>query len=205
MYTDSWLVDEIGNSLEKTLSQKLKNNFIASHSALNFLYDNTVSAHAMMFKKELLDLIFPFPKQTYFDTYIAATAASFHGVAYVDQTLVHYRQHTNNTLGNKKKDKRSLLQKINDKNAKKLQENQRMIQTIGEFLTIKTLKQVEQEKLQYLHTLYQAYQKRWFSFEMFWFLYTNKESFFMVTNRNPFILAIKKSIGHKLYKVAPFL
>ncbi|MGD9718978.1 MAG: glycosyltransferase family 2 protein, partial [Sulfurimonadaceae bacterium] len=130
VYADSLLVDENGNSLEKTLAQKLKNNFISSHSALNFLYDNSVSAHAMMFKKELLDLLFPFPTQTYFDTYIAATAASLEGVVYVDKTLVHYRQHTNNTLGNKKKIKRSLLEKVNEKHAKKLQENQRMLQTI---------------------------------------------------------------------------
>jgi len=205
VYANSLLVDENANSLEKTLAQKLKNNFISSHSALNFLYDNSVSAHAMMFKKELLGLLFPFPKHTYFDAYIAATAASLHGVAYVDETLVHYRQHTTNTLGNKKKTKRSLLEKINDKHAKKLQENKRMLQTIEEFLTIKTLKAEEKEKLQRLYSFYLGFEKRWFSFGMFLFLYTNKESFFTITNRNPLLLSIKKSIGYKLYKAAPFL
>jgi glycosyltransferase involved in cell wall biosynthesis len=205
VYANSLLVDENGNSLEKTLAQKLKNNFISSHSALNFLYDNSVSAHAMMFKKELLNLVFPFPAQTYFDAYIAATAASLEGVVYVDKTLVHYRQHTTNTLGNKKKTKRSLLEKINDKHAKKLQENKRMLQTIEEFLTIKTLKAEEKEKLQRLYSFYLGFEKRWFSFGMFLFLYTNKESFFTITNRNALTLSIKKSIGFKLYKAAPFL
>ena len=205
IYADSLLVDENGNSLEKTLAQKLKNNFISSHSALNFLYDNSVSAHAMMFKKELLDLLFPFPAQTYFDTYIAATAASLEGVVYVDKTLVHYRQHTSNTLGNKKKSKRSLLEKVNEKHAKKLQENQRMLQTIEEFLTIKTLKQEEKEKLHKLYSFYRDFEKRWFSFGMCLFLYTNKEDLFAITTRNLLLLSIKKSIGYKLYKAAPFL
>ena len=205
VYSDSLLVDETGTTLGKTLSQKLKNNFLSSSTALHFLYDNSVSAHAMMFKRELLDFIFPFPKQSYFDAYIAATAASLHGVVYIDKTLVHYRQHTNNTLGNKQKKKSSLLEKFNHKHTKKLQENNEMLQSIEEFLTIKTLKLEEKQKLQKLYFFYQGFEKRWFSFSMFWFLYANKETFFAITNRNRFTLSIKKSIGYKLYKVAPFL
>jgi len=205
VYSDSLLVDERGTTLGKTLSQKLKNNFISSRTALHFLYDNSVSAHALMFKRELLDFIFPFPKQSFFDTYIAATAASLHGVVYIDETLVHYRQHTNNALGNKQKKKSSLLKKLNYKHTKKLQENNEMLQTIGEFLAIKTLKQEGKEKLQKLYFFYQGFEKCWFNFSMFWFLYTNKEIFFAITNRNRFSLSIKKSIGYKLYKAAPFL
>ena len=99
IYSNSLLINSSGNSLEKTLSQKLKNNFIDSQSALNFLFDNSVSAHALLFKKELLCYIFPFPKQTYFDAWIAATAASHSSIKYIDDSLVYYRQHDSNTLG----------------------------------------------------------------------------------------------------------
>ena len=56
IYSNSLLVDSHGESLGKTLQEKLKNNFINSKEPLNFLYDNSVSAHAMLFKKELLNV-----------------------------------------------------------------------------------------------------------------------------------------------------
>ena len=66
-------------------------------------YDSyNLCCHAMLFKKELLKYIFPFPKLMYFDAWIAAVASSFEGVKYVDIDLVKYRQHDTNSIANKK-------------------------------------------------------------------------------------------------------
>jgi len=119
IYSNSMLIDENSNSLHKTLSKKLKNRFIDSNTALNFLYDNCVSAHAVLFKKELLPYIKEFPKTIYFDSYIAATASSLNGIKYIDKNLVLYRQHSDNTLGNKTKAKTNVKKRILSKVEKK--------------------------------------------------------------------------------------
>lgn len=97
IYSNSLLVDSQLNSLNKTLEDRLKINFISSNSAVNFLFNNCVSAHSMVFKKELLKYI-KIPDNFYFDEYIAAVAASLKGVKYIDKNLVLYRQHDSNAL-----------------------------------------------------------------------------------------------------------
>ena len=205
IYSDSLLIDGYGNSLHKTLSQKLKNNFIDSYSALNFLYDNSVSAHAMLFKRELLQHIFPFPKTTYFDAWIAANAANTGSVKYIDKTLVMYRQHSTNTLGNVKKTKNKIRKTLKNKVQKKEQEVKNTLEKIKEFVKISSLKKDDLKLLLTLQKYYEGFDNRWFSFKMFVFLYKNKEKLFPITTKNKFSLILKKAIGKKLYKVAPFL
>ena len=97
VYANSMLVDENLISLNKTLEDKLKVNFISSNSMLNFIFGNCVSAHAILFKKEIVDFL-NFPRNIYFDQYIAMVCASKNGVKYINKNLVLYRQHSNNTL-----------------------------------------------------------------------------------------------------------
>lgn len=205
IYANSLLVDEDGNSLNKTLSDKLKNNFIDSDSCLNFLYDNCVSAHAMLFKKELLDFVFPFPSHIYFDAWIAATAASLNGVKYIDENFVKYRQHQNNTLGNVQKEIVPTRKKILAKVEKKEKENYELLNKIAELKKLKTIKKEELVTLETLEWYYNKFEHRWFDNSMYNFLKENSNIFFKITSKNQNTLALKKSIGKKLYKVAPFL
>jgi hypothetical protein len=87
------LVDSDGNSLNKRISDRLKNNFTDTDTPINFIYGNSVSAHSMLFKKELLKYIFPFPNLMYFDAWIAAVASSFEGVKYIDIDLVNINKY----------------------------------------------------------------------------------------------------------------
>jgi len=205
IYADSLLVNSEGESLHQSLSQKLKNNFIDSQSALHFIFDNSVSAHSMLFKKELLEYIFPFPSITYFDAYIGAVAASLDGVVFLDEFLVLYRQHSTNTLAKKKKQKLSVFAKIKNKLQKKYDINQRLMAQVDEFLSIQTINQNDHQILLELKSHLESFEKTWFNFKMFLFLFNNKNIFFTITTKNKFILCFKKSIGYKLYKVAPFL
>lgn len=205
VYSNSLLVDTYGKSLGKTLSQKLKNNFISSKSGVNFIFDNCVSAHAMMFKKELLKYLFPFDNVMYFDAYIAATASSLDGVIYTNECLVQYRQHDSNTLSQSKKQKLSLLEKIKKKLQKKQSNNNQILSIVRYGQTIKTLSDNDRKLLQKLEKYLLGFENRWFSIKMFLFLYQNRSNFFAITTKNLFWLCIKKSIGYRLYKVAPFL
>jgi len=106
IYGNSLLVDEEGTSLDKRFSSMmhLKNYY----SGMPFLLSNTVAGHAMLAKADFLKRIQPFPSNLYFDLWIAFNAAATNGIKYVDEVLVHYRQHSNNAVGtslsaNKKK------------------------------------------------------------------------------------------------------
>lgn len=205
IYSDSLLIDENANSINKTLSKKLKNNFINSNNALNFLYDNCVSAHAMLFNKELLKYIFPFPKYIYFDQWIAANAADLNGVKYIDIPLIKYRQHSSNTLGNKSKNQDSFKVKIDKKIDKKIDANSQMLKNVIEFQELKPLAKTNQAILKQLENFYSDFDNSYYNFRMFLLLKKNQNSFFKITKKNNLILILKKPIGLELYKLAPIL
>lgn len=205
IYSNSLLIDENSKSLSKTLSSKLKNNFINSNTAINFLYDNSVSAHAILFKKELLPYIALFPNTLYFDSFIAATAASLNKIYFIDKNFVKYRQHSKNTLGNKKSNNQNLKSKVLNKLDKKNEAVANMLIKIQEMMKIQTLNIEEKDILKQLNNYYLEYENRYFNLNMFLFLLKNKDTFFAITTKNRFLLSLKKSIGKKLYKLVPIL
>lgn len=205
VYSDSLLIDSDGNSLGKTLSQKLKNTFISTDSPLSFLYDNCISAHAMLLHRSLLPQIFPFPKHLYFDAWIASNAASNGGVHYCDKPLVHYRQHSSNTLSKVQKISVSPSQQITHKTAKKVAEHASRAHMIDELLTISSLTKDEKYILNRLREGHLSFQNRWFNGEFFILLIQNRRTLFSITKRNAFIVSFKKALGLKLYALLPFL
>ncbi|MBP8850920.1 MAG: glycosyltransferase family 2 protein [Breznakibacter sp.] len=73
-----------------------------------FLY-NTVSGHAIMFKRSFIDKILPFPSEGYYDWWIAMVSTCNGGLSYVDEVLVYQRIHGDNqSVRNRPKDERSL-------------------------------------------------------------------------------------------------
>jgi len=204
IYSDSLLIDENGNSLGKKFSESLKNNFITTSNPLSFLNDNCVSAHAMLFKKELLKYIFPFPENVFFDAWIAANAASVEGVVFYDKCLVNYRQHSSNTLSkhtNKSKSKNL----IKNKAMKKLQATETKIDAITSFLKIPLLQEDDKNLIINMRDEYMLFEKSWFNFSLFQILLNNKDKLFPITKKNRFRLILKQSFGFKLYKMLPFL
>jgi glycosyltransferase involved in cell wall biosynthesis len=205
VYSNSLLIDSKGNSLGKTLSDKLKNRFISTHSPLAFIYDNCVSAHALLFHQSLLPQLFPFPKHLYFDAWIAANAASLHGVCYLDETLVHYRQHSTNTLSITDKEKHPMGEKVSLKTLKKIEEHTNRVKIISDLLTIQTLNVNDKKDLIQLCAAHQNFHSRWFNINFLNLLLKRKSDLFAITKRSPWILALKKAIGLKLYCLFPFL
>lgn len=205
VYANSALIDSDGNPMGKTLSEKLRNRFIEAPSPLCFVYDNCISAHAILFRRSLLKHLFPFPEHLYFDAWIAACAASQEGIGYVNESLVGYRQHASNTLSIHHKPKRSFLEKLFSKEAKKREEHASRAAIIGDLLRISELDGTERNILVQLQQAHASFEYRWFNFRMFFLLVQYRSLLFAITRRNPFTLAFKKSIGLKLYRFLPFL
>lgn len=204
IYSDSLLVNNSGNSLNIKFSHSLKNNFISTNNPLTFINDNCVSAHAMLFKKELLKYIFPFPKNVFFDAWIAANAASFNGIKYLDKCLVKYRQHDSNTLSKHNK-KRRKNKTVTNKAQKKLLTIQSKIKVINTFLTMKTLSEENKKLLYALKSEYDKFEDTWFNSNLYSILLKNKDKLYQITTKNPKRLIFKESIGFKLYKALPIL
>ena len=205
VYSNSLLVDSNGSSLNTRISDRLKNNFVDTDTPINFMYANSISAHAMLFKKELLKYIFPFPQFMYFDAWIGAVASSCGGVKYVDIDLVQYRQHSTNSLANKKLVKYSISEQISHKTKKKLIQNKNTITIIDELLKIKKLKDKDFQSLLELRSHLEFFEDYWFNINLFIFYLKNRKEFYLITKKNRVITSLKKSIGYKLYKLVPFL
>ncbi len=94
IYCDSELVAANGASLGVKASDRVTT--LSTNDPAAFVFDNCVSGHAMLFRRELLDQALPIPDEFFHDWWIAACAAARGGIVYYPQALVKYRQHASN-------------------------------------------------------------------------------------------------------------
>jgi len=113
VYSDSILVDENGNSTGKKMSD-IKNQ-LTYHNCLMYTIGAWAPGHAMLFRKDLVEKCKPFPTIVTHDFWLGFVAACYGGIAYVNEVLVQYRQHTTNAIGanthQTKKQKRTLKER----------------------------------------------------------------------------------------------
>ncbi len=58
-----------------------------------FCFCNTVSGHALLFHRKLLEIVFSFPDARHHDWWLASRTWDNGRVKYLNEILVHYRQH----------------------------------------------------------------------------------------------------------------
>lgn len=92
-YHNSLFVDSNGKSLDRSIASRL--NCYYGDDPRAFLMCNCVSGHALMFHRKLIDIALPFPHVEHHDWWLAFRAADHGGIVYLDEVLVHYRQHSN--------------------------------------------------------------------------------------------------------------
>jgi glycosyltransferase involved in cell wall biosynthesis len=99
VYSDMRIVDESGQVVSNTFWQGRRNNYT---DLASLLLSNTVTGAASLFRRELLDLVLPFPKPVgdpFHDQWIASVALATGIIAYVDRPLYDYVQHGAGALG----------------------------------------------------------------------------------------------------------
>lgn len=92
IYSDSELVNEKGESLNKKLSD-LRNMYTGTDSK-GFVFSNVVWGHAMMIYRQLLQYALPIPENIPHDIWLAYAATTHGGIQYLDKVLTLYRQHS---------------------------------------------------------------------------------------------------------------
>lgn len=92
-YSDMRIVDESGQVISDTFWRGRRNNYT---DLASMLLANTVTGAASLFRRELLDLVLPFPEPVgdpFHDQWIASVALATGTIAYVDRPLYDYVQH----------------------------------------------------------------------------------------------------------------
>jgi len=99
VYCNSEYIDADGKSMKQKLSDYRKpfngrNLFIMDEDSGIW-----ITGHALLFRRELLDIAFPFTPYIYHDAWIAYIAMIKGTVKFIPDVLVYYRQHGNNAVG----------------------------------------------------------------------------------------------------------
>lgn len=109
VFTDGDLIDEMGNSLNKTLWQawdfnkQLQERWINNDLAFDDLVRNRnkITGATVAFKSSLKEHIFPFRPYTLYwhDAWIGMYAAKQQGLFFIQQPLIQYRVHAKQLVG----------------------------------------------------------------------------------------------------------
>lgn len=78
--------------------KKLRKPF-TGNELISFFIGNHITGHNMLFKRELLELILPFPKGIYYDWWIAGVAVCNGRINATEDTLTYHRLHETNVSG----------------------------------------------------------------------------------------------------------
>ncbi|MFD2148347.1 glycosyltransferase family 2 protein [Mucilaginibacter antarcticus] len=91
LYHDSEFTDEQEQPLNKKVTDV--RNFYAGNDSRVFLFENCVSGHSILFKRELVSYLTGFNKVIIHDWWLAYIACNVGSIGYLPQALVQYRQH----------------------------------------------------------------------------------------------------------------
>ncbi len=73
-----------------------KSKHVAGTNVRKLAMYNTVSGHALIIRKTLLEKALPIPSAVYYDWWLALQAVTSGGIQYLDEILVYQRAHDNN-------------------------------------------------------------------------------------------------------------
>ena len=134
-----------------------------------FLF-NTVSGHAMIFHKKLLNEILPFKTDLYYDWLMAVAAAYNGGVTYVAETLVLQRLHDANVSTGDQS------QYDDPKNRRKFKEM--VLRHLAQFAKTGNMPPNHRKMVQSLQHLWEASLKRKLSLSLFLFLMKHRRQLY---------------------------
>ena len=106
-FCNAELIDSNDNSLNITLLEQIgvpQNQNIDINFYKNRLFGDTfgnflVYGCCYAFKRDFFKKLLPFPPKWYFDSWIAICAPLYGNICYINESLIFYRQHSNNYSG----------------------------------------------------------------------------------------------------------
>ena len=173
IYSDSELIDEEGNKLNKKISDL--RNMYSGHKTTGFVFSNVVWGHALMINSKILPSVLPIPGGIPHDIWTAFIATTITGIKYLDQSLTLYRQHpltATKTIAEKAKP-RGMSRRFAD--------FEKQLNWIG---VMRDHERPEHKKFyDQLHKLYETKRNGKYSWPLFSFLMKHREKLFMFTKK----------------------
>lgn len=201
IYADSELTDINGKSLGKKLSNR--RNMYSGNDCRAFVYNNSISGHSILFKKELTKFFLPFPANSYHDWWIAYVASSIGKISFLNECLVKYRQHEGANTD-------ILKIKRLDQNTKRKSKTERETIYINNHLQwleiLLSFPYISSENKLFFNELHHLYSKKlrsYYNFSLFSFLLTYRKVLFNITRKplkSKLFFIYKEGIGIKLQK-----
>jgi glycosyltransferase involved in cell wall biosynthesis len=112
IFSDLLLVDQNMKSLGKTFYNSTIKSLDCT-SPIDFIFSNHIPGCSMFFNRELKEMFTPMPKNFPFHDWWIALCASFYGeIISIEECLISYRQHDNNTVGIKPFEEQSIIRQI---------------------------------------------------------------------------------------------
>lgn len=174
IYHDSEFIDQQGMPLHKKMSDLI--NMIQGDNFKPLLFFNSVSGHACLFSRELIQHTLPFPKGLFHDRWLAFAATNLGEIKYLDRALVNYRQHENSDT--------NILKLERKKDVHSIHGRQRIQKTITELEVMAGFKlNKNPEFITHLLTLYQGRLKSRINIGLVIFLYLNYRSLLEVSKK----------------------
>jgi glycosyltransferase involved in cell wall biosynthesis len=172
VYHNSLFIDSNAQTMSRTIAGKL--NCYTGNDSKIFLLLNCISGHTCMFTKNIIDKALPIPSIRFFDWWLAFIAAENGGVKYVDEILVHYRQHENS-----KTDMLAIKNSTNHKKEFVIYE-----QELEWYKNCARASTINKAFYTLWATLYEKRRNQWFSFSLFLLAFKNLNVFYFIKKKN---------------------
>lgn len=100
VFSDASYIDENDKLLARSVRQYRQLPLFEELQLENIVYCNYAIGCTVLFNRSVLEKAIPFPSsETFHDWWLAMASCSISPIKYLDDSLVLYRKHTNNTLG----------------------------------------------------------------------------------------------------------
>jgi glycosyltransferase involved in cell wall biosynthesis len=194
IYHDSAFIDDDGNSLNRKLSD-IRNCYSGADPRV-FLFENCVSGHAMLFRKELMNYADGFKLKIIHDWWLAYAATNVGSIFFLDQALVQYRQHRT-TSTDILRQKKHLIKY--EGSIEKL-EKQLIILRLFSSYPFNKCSDFNNSILRLMERRIHA----WFSFSLFWLMFKNRKVLLYIQRKSAlskFNFILKFMWGYKIKRL----
>ena len=196
VYHDSEFIDQNGNSLNRKMSDIM--NLYRGDQPEAFLFFNSISGHAVLMKKELMDELLPFPNAYFHDWWMGYVATNLGSIDFINETLVKYRQHQKaDTNILKRKRDNTLRNPLSA--AMKYERKMLWIKSCVDYT-----KNKNPEFLRNLYAEFKQNKEEYISFGLAKLIYKNREILFRINKKNVFSklnFSLKELWGGKIRRI----
>ena len=189
IYCNSRFIDGDGAPLGRTMADEV--NMITGNDPRHFLFGNSVSGHAMLFRKSLLAQSGAIPPSLYYDWWLGFVATNTGRLAYLDQVLVDYRRHIAAVTYTPKQ------QNHRDRTLNTLRTHARRFEAMAAYPGVR------QPMIQQLRAAWWQWYRGFFGWSLFWIILRHAEVLYFTSRakRSALQRAKKYLFGHRFKRM----